>query len=324
MPAAFPTNTTCDVYRPGNAPPAAPDVPGVPASYAPRWRNIKGDFAGLTPSAYDALLVVPLATDLRDGDAVYIPDQTGFAHACVYVERLRGVAGGDVLRGYLTHAGGTSAAASSAGLTVSPTNAGGATVANAVTLDISPFFVSSPTAGTALLEFFGAGLEIATNAGPGYNQVPNNTRTNLLLSTGAAPAFNNHVTLAGPAGAYTGLTVPAGVYLATLNVQWDLYGVTGGSTTGVRYVEITAGGPAVGFAMTPASPVTLTIAGSDYTATAVQSLVCAFACTGSTTVQVNAWQNSGTTQNVCALGQLPSGTGFIPLLTLARLGDRAG
>jgi hypothetical protein len=43
----FTPNDTCDIYRGGNMPPSAPNVAGVKILVVPRFRNIRGDFAGL-------------------------------------------------------------------------------------------------------------------------------------------------------------------------------------------------------------------------------------------------------------------------------------
>ena len=98
MPFPLPTNTTCDIYRPGRAPPAAPDVAGVPAALSPQGDNIK------TTIAYTHWIDVPLATDVRPssgGDALYVPDKNGTAFNVVAVERIRFGSGKDYRRAYL-------------------------------------------------------------------------------------------------------------------------------------------------------------------------------------------------------------------------------
>ncbi len=76
------TNTTCDIYRSGNSPPAAPDVAGVACYFAPKGRST------LTTPNFTHILLVPATTDIRDqytpgsltyggtSDKVYIPDKT--------------------------------------------------------------------------------------------------------------------------------------------------------------------------------------------------------------------------------------------------------
>jgi hypothetical protein len=59
------SNDTCDVYRSGQGPGGVPAVAGVKIYVVPRFRNIKGNFAGLF--AYTHVLYVPLNTDIRDG-----------------------------------------------------------------------------------------------------------------------------------------------------------------------------------------------------------------------------------------------------------------
>ncbi len=92
-------NTTCDIYRCGNAPPAAPDVAAVPCYFTPCFDL--GQQRGKhepQPFHFCAILKADAATDVRDGfdaftgtnaaqDTVYIPDQNGIAYAVVFVEK---------------------------------------------------------------------------------------------------------------------------------------------------------------------------------------------------------------------------------------------
>jgi hypothetical protein len=93
------TNTTCDVYRSGNAPPAAPDVPGVKIYLAPKGAT------SLTTQFYTHVLLCDVNTDIRDNfvannmqvgtaaDKVYVPDQNGVAYTVLLVRRVgRGTA----------------------------------------------------------------------------------------------------------------------------------------------------------------------------------------------------------------------------------------
>jgi hypothetical protein len=96
------TNTTCDVYRAGNGPPAAPDVAGVRCHLTPKGAST------LTTVLYTHVLLVPPTTDVRDGyvvtslqanpgntatvqlgvaDRVYVPDRNGTLFRVVLVRR---------------------------------------------------------------------------------------------------------------------------------------------------------------------------------------------------------------------------------------------
>jgi hypothetical protein len=96
-------NTTCDIYRSGNAPPSAPDVPGVVChlkALFPWGREHAGTSATGGPAEFDHkfdhVLTVDCATDIRDAydagtigsnaDTVYIPDKNGTGFKVIYVE----------------------------------------------------------------------------------------------------------------------------------------------------------------------------------------------------------------------------------------------
>jgi hypothetical protein len=85
----FPPNTTCDIYRTGNAPPAAPDVAGVQCYLEERGRNIKPTAA----FKYSHIMHVAKNVDIRDGynatqlDSVYIPDKTGTQYVVILATR---------------------------------------------------------------------------------------------------------------------------------------------------------------------------------------------------------------------------------------------
>jgi hypothetical protein len=102
MSLPIPTNTTCDVYRSGNNPPAAPDVAAVPCrlegSYARRMGRGEGMVAGYR---FTHVMLVDPAADIRDAladynvganaDTVYVPDRNGTPFRVVFVEvRQRG------------------------------------------------------------------------------------------------------------------------------------------------------------------------------------------------------------------------------------------
>ena len=89
MSLPLPGNTTCDVYRFGNAPPATPDVAGVvchlSADYERRMETGESEVAAVR---YTHVLLVDLQADLRsgtgsaytaplNGDTVYVPDRNG-------------------------------------------------------------------------------------------------------------------------------------------------------------------------------------------------------------------------------------------------------
>ncbi len=92
-------NTTCDIYRMGNSPPAAPDVAGVPIHLRPDFR------AGMAAGAGDDnkitwthTAVFDLGVDIRDrfdgaptfggaGDEIFIPDQNGTRFLVMFLEK---------------------------------------------------------------------------------------------------------------------------------------------------------------------------------------------------------------------------------------------
>lgn len=104
----FPANDTCDIYRNGSSPPSAPAVAGVGIHVVPRFRNIKGSFAGLFH--YTHVIYLPLGTDVRDswngapgpaGDKLYIADKnSGFYVVVQLVARRRLGSGYDYLEAY--------------------------------------------------------------------------------------------------------------------------------------------------------------------------------------------------------------------------------
>jgi hypothetical protein len=99
MSLPLPGNTSCDVYRFGNAPPASPDVAGVAgqlsADYERRMETGESEVAAVR---YTHVLLVDLQADLRsgtgsaytaplNGDTVYVPDKNGTPFRVVFVER---------------------------------------------------------------------------------------------------------------------------------------------------------------------------------------------------------------------------------------------
>jgi hypothetical protein len=106
------TNSTCDIYRAGRAPPAAPDVAGaacwLEADYGRRQEVGEGEAAA---GRFTHLMRVELSVDIRDDydrgvigtnmDTVWVPDQNGTAFAVVFVERVGFGTSGDHQRVYL-------------------------------------------------------------------------------------------------------------------------------------------------------------------------------------------------------------------------------
>lgn len=88
----FIANATCDIYRNGNAPPAAPDVSAVSCSL----EAIQHD-RPLTDIMQTHTLIVDVNVDIREnfpttqggtgGDNVYVPDQSGVRYLVCLVKR---------------------------------------------------------------------------------------------------------------------------------------------------------------------------------------------------------------------------------------------
>jgi hypothetical protein len=105
-------NVTCDIYRSGSSPPAAPDVAGVSAVLSSSYRRRKraGDALSIT-SRFTHVLLVDVGVDVRDGwtdftaaangDTVYIPDKDGNSYRVIFVERARRGLATDHKRVYL-------------------------------------------------------------------------------------------------------------------------------------------------------------------------------------------------------------------------------
>ena len=99
MSVPVPTNTTCDIYRNGVAPPTAPSVAGVPCLLKNDWRG--GQEAGdhqVNTLTWTHIMLVDAAVDIRDAytgqetmatqDSVYIPDQNGRRYLVVFIEEV--------------------------------------------------------------------------------------------------------------------------------------------------------------------------------------------------------------------------------------------
>ncbi len=99
MSLPVPGNTTCDIYRNGVSPPAAPSVAGVPCQLVPDWR-MGQELGGRQVNAltWTHILLVDGATDIRDAytgqetasvqDSVYIPDQAGTQYVVIFIEEV--------------------------------------------------------------------------------------------------------------------------------------------------------------------------------------------------------------------------------------------
>lgn len=107
------TNTTCDIYRNATAPAAPPDVAGVPCLLQPDYARGQDAVVSDPSRAWTHLLLVDLATDVRDGwsagvplqpgayDRVYVPDKNGTPFSVVFVERVGRGTAQDCKRVYL-------------------------------------------------------------------------------------------------------------------------------------------------------------------------------------------------------------------------------
>jgi hypothetical protein len=107
-----PANTTCDIYRPGFSPPAAPNVVGVKifltSDYQRREETGEGDASTLR---YTHLALMPNGTDVRDlfgqfagtgiGDACWVPDRNGTPFRVHKVDSVGIGTGNAYLRVYL-------------------------------------------------------------------------------------------------------------------------------------------------------------------------------------------------------------------------------
>ena len=99
MSLLIPANTTCDIYRQGNSPPAAPDVAGVAIYLKPDFRaGMEAGEGNSNQMAWTHTAVFELAADVRDrydiapsfggaGDEIYVPNQNGTRFLVMFVER---------------------------------------------------------------------------------------------------------------------------------------------------------------------------------------------------------------------------------------------
>lgn len=91
------TNTTCDIFRSGNAPPSAADVAAVPCLLRAMYAlGLETDEGGAVSKKFTHVLDVDYRTDIRDdydagtvganADTVYVPDAAGTPFTVVFVE----------------------------------------------------------------------------------------------------------------------------------------------------------------------------------------------------------------------------------------------
>jgi hypothetical protein len=108
-------NTTCDIYRNGNSPPAAPDVAAVKIFLTANFaQDHDKAITGTTYLRWTHTALVPLGTDIRDGyaagltsvnavnqDTIYVPDKNGTHFTVIFVERINRNTPQDCFRVYL-------------------------------------------------------------------------------------------------------------------------------------------------------------------------------------------------------------------------------
>ena len=106
------TNTTCDVYRAGRAPPAAPDIVGLPIALRPDWQNAnEAGFYQISALTWTHVMFTNPNVDIRDKytgsmtttdqDTVWIPDKNGTRFKVVFIQRVSKSTAGDHMQVYL-------------------------------------------------------------------------------------------------------------------------------------------------------------------------------------------------------------------------------
>jgi hypothetical protein len=92
--ATLQSNTTCDIYRNGHAPPAAPDVAGVAIYLTPDYAMGREHNESDQTHAWTHLMVCGAAIDVRDGftlgsssDFAYVPNKNGTKFSVIKVVR---------------------------------------------------------------------------------------------------------------------------------------------------------------------------------------------------------------------------------------------
>jgi hypothetical protein len=150
-------NTTCDIYRAGNTPPASPTITAVPCCFISCFDigRERGEKEALQYRFTARMLVAP-ATDVRDDfsawtgspssqDTVYVPNEFGVGYHVVFVERINRGQPADALCVYLDRLSVLWPYPGPAVLSLSP-NHGGTTGGTTVTITGRGF-----TGATALL-----------------------------------------------------------------------------------------------------------------------------------------------------------------------------
>jgi hypothetical protein len=90
-------NTTCEIYRTGNAPPAAADVAGVACHLRALYSlGLEAEEGGTAAKKFTHVMDVAFRTDVRDAydagtvgataDTIYVPDKNGTPFKVVFVE----------------------------------------------------------------------------------------------------------------------------------------------------------------------------------------------------------------------------------------------
>ena len=98
MALPFGSNTTADVYRNGNGPPASPDVPGLTLFLVPDWQRGQRADRGNNAATWTHYALMDYVWDVRDNytgtegfgganqDSLYLPDRGGVQYRVVFVE----------------------------------------------------------------------------------------------------------------------------------------------------------------------------------------------------------------------------------------------
>jgi hypothetical protein len=113
------SNTTCDIYRTGVAPPQVPSVAGVTIYLSEDFATAHAAaiVAGTTSLRWTHVALLPPTTDIRDGytpgaspgleanpsgnDTLYVPDKNGVAYKVIFVARAGRGTPGDCKKAYL-------------------------------------------------------------------------------------------------------------------------------------------------------------------------------------------------------------------------------
>ena len=98
MALPIPANTTCDIYRTGVAPPAAPSIAGVACYFAANFgRALESGEHTAGSFRFSHVMLVDVSVDIRDDynagaittlmDTVYVPDKNFTGYKVTFVER---------------------------------------------------------------------------------------------------------------------------------------------------------------------------------------------------------------------------------------------